>query len=70
MTPTNEEIAMAGTAKDIKPGAKLDPNGTALVKRMKEVAQQAKDSDHVGHIRIVPKNLQPSDNCACMCGCS
>ena len=52
-----------------KPNAKLDPRGTALIKRMKEVSQQAKDVEHVGTIRIVPKNLAPSDSCACMCCC-
>jgi hypothetical protein len=53
-----------------KPNAKLDPKGTALVKRMKEIAQQARDSEHVGSIRIMPKSLPPSDQCACMCCCS
>jgi hypothetical protein len=52
-----------------KPNAKLDPKGTALVKRMKEIAQQARDTEHVGSIRIMPKNLPPSDQCACMCCC-
>jgi hypothetical protein len=60
---------MAETMRAIKPGAKLDPKSTALIKRMKEVARQANDSEHVGHIRIMPKNLQPSDHCACGCDC-
>ena len=52
-----------------KPNAKLDPKGTALIKRMKEISQQSKDVEHVGSIRIMPKNLAPSDQCACMCEC-
>jgi hypothetical protein len=52
-----------------KPNAKLDPKGTALIRRMKEISQQAKDVEHVGSIRIMPKNLPPSDQCACMCEC-
>jgi hypothetical protein len=64
-------MTMARTLENApKPNAKLDPRGTALVKRMKEIAQQAKDVEHVGSIRIMPKNLPPSDNCACMCDCS
>jgi hypothetical protein len=54
----------------MKPHTKLDPKGLALMQRMKEVAQQAKDSAHVGSIRTMPKNRAPSNNCSCGCGCS
>jgi hypothetical protein len=67
----NKEMTMAAKTLDkIKPRAKVDPKGAALVKKMKDVARQAKDSEHVGSIRIMPKNLPPSDSCACMCMCS
>jgi hypothetical protein len=70
MTLSSEELIMPSTLEAApKPNAKLDPRGTALIKRMKEVSQQAKDVEHVGTIRIMPKNLAPSDSCACMCEC-
>jgi hypothetical protein len=55
----------------IKRGAKLDPVRQALVRRIVEVAQQAKDFEHLGqgHIRIMPNNLPASDHCGCGCGC-
>jgi hypothetical protein len=56
----------------IKPGAKLDPKGTALVKKMQALSKQARAElgDHVGGIRIMPKNLPPGDHCSCSCSCS
>jgi hypothetical protein len=54
----------------IKPGAKLDPKGTALVKKMKELKAQAEiGGEHIGRIRIMPKNRPPGSNCSCGCGC-
>jgi hypothetical protein len=53
----------------IKPGAKLDPKGTALVKKMQELTKQARDEGHVGHVRIMPKSRPPGNHCSCMCGC-
>jgi len=56
----------------IKPGAKLDPKGTALVKKMQQLSKQARAElgEHVGSIRIRPKNLPPSEHCSCSCSCS
>jgi hypothetical protein len=56
----------------IKPGAKLDPKGTALVKKMQALSKQARTEfgDHVGSIRIMPKNRPPGDHCSCACSCS
>ncbi|HLH98491.1 MAG TPA: hypothetical protein VKW08_25560 [Xanthobacteraceae bacterium] len=56
----------------IKPGAKLDPKGTALVKKIQALSKQARADfgDHVSRIRIMPKNLPPSEHCSCSCGCS
>jgi hypothetical protein len=55
-----------------KPGATLDPKGTALVKKLQALTKQARTEfgDHVGNIRIRPKNQPPSENCSCGCGCS
>jgi hypothetical protein len=55
----------------IKPGAKLDPKGTALVKKLQALTKQAREDfgDHVGSIRIMPKNQPPGNHCSCACGC-
>jgi hypothetical protein len=65
---TGEAVA---TLPPIKRGAKLDPVRKALVRRIVEVAQQAKDFEHLGQgqIRIMPSNLAPG-NPQCGCGCS
>jgi hypothetical protein len=74
MTQSGEEMTMTGmmdVSQPIKEGAKLDPVLQALVRRMVEVAQQAKDFEHLGQreIRIRPNNLSPA-NPTCGCGCS
>jgi hypothetical protein len=56
-------------AESTKARAKLDPKGAALVLRMKEMAQQATDSGHVGSVKIKPKNGPPNNNCGCACSC-
>jgi hypothetical protein len=54
----------------IKPGAKLDPKGTELIKKIQELSQQVRDAGgHVTHVRIMPKNRPPGNNCSCSCGC-
>jgi hypothetical protein len=56
--------------KPIKPGAKLDPKGSALVKKMKELKAQAEiGGEHIGRIRMMPKKLPPHDHCSCGCSC-
>ncbi len=57
----------------IKAGAKLDPKGTAMIKKLKELSKKSQaelGGDSVAHLRIMPKNRPPSANCSCMCGCS
>jgi hypothetical protein len=57
----------------IKPGAKLDPKGTAMIKKIKELSKKAQGelgTEHVGHIRIMPKTRPPGEHCSCSCGCS
>jgi hypothetical protein len=65
---------MAATNKThpIKPGAKLDPKGTALVKKIQALSKQARSEfgEHVGHIRIMPKKQPRGEPCSCGCGCS
>lgn len=58
--------------QSIKPGAKLDPKGAALVKKMRELSKKARAEfgEHVGSIRIAPKNRPPGDHCSCACSCS
>jgi hypothetical protein len=51
----------------IKLHAKLDPKLTKLVQQMKEPAQQSPHGP--GHIRIMPKQALPANNCACGCSC-
>jgi hypothetical protein len=71
--PSSKEIAMANKTQPIKPGAKLDPKGTAMIKKIKELSKKAQGDlgvEHVGHIRIMPKNRPPSEHCSCSCGCS
>lgn len=65
-------MASSDGAQPIKPGAKLDPKGTALVKKMQALSKQARTEfgEHVGNIRIMPKNPPPSNHCSCLCGCS
>ena len=65
-------MAPSNRFQPIKPGAKLDPKGTALVKKMQQLSKQARAEfgEHVGRIRIMPKNLPPSEHCSCGCGCS
>jgi hypothetical protein len=67
-------MAMASSDKThpIKPGAKLDPKGTALVKKIQALSKQARAEfgDHHGRIRIMPKNLPPGNHCSCGCGCT
>jgi hypothetical protein len=56
----------------IKPGAKLDPKGSAMVKKIKALSKKAQAEfgvEHVGHIRIMPKNRPPGNHCSCSCGC-
>jgi hypothetical protein len=56
----------------IKPNAKLDPKGTALVKKIQTLSKQARADfgEHVSRIRIMPKNLPPGNHCSCACGCT
>ena len=56
--------------KEVK--AKLDPKGTALVKKMQALSKQARAEfgDHVGHIRVMPKNRPPGEHCSCGCACT
>jgi hypothetical protein len=56
----------------IKPGANLDPKGTALVKKIQALSKQARTEfgEHVGRIRIMPKTLPPGNHCSCSCGCT
>jgi hypothetical protein len=65
-------MASENKTHPIKPGAKLDPKGTALVKKIQALAKQAREEHgaHVGHIRIMPKNRPPSEHCSCECSCS
>jgi hypothetical protein len=49
--------------------AKLDSKGLALAQRMKEIAEQARDSAHVGSVRITAKKQPPSNGCGCACSC-
>lgn len=65
-------MATSDRFQPIKPGAKLDAKGSALVKKMQQLSKQAQAElgEHVGHIRIIPKNLPPDDHCSCACGCS
>jgi hypothetical protein len=54
----------------IKPGATLDPKGTALVKKMRELKAQSEIGGlHAGGIRIMPKAMPGHDTCACGCSC-
>ena len=65
-------MAMPNKTEPIKPGAKLDPKGTAIVKKIKELSKKAQadlGAEHVGHIRIMPKNRPPGNHCSCGCGC-
>jgi hypothetical protein len=65
MRPTNN-------THPIKPGAKLDPKGAELVKKMKALSKQAHaqaGTEHIGHIRIMPKNRPPGEHCSCSCCC-
>jgi hypothetical protein len=70
----SEGMTMASSNKTqpIKQGAKLDPKGTALVKKIQALSKQARADfgEHVGHVRIMPKNLPPGNHCSCDCGCS
>jgi hypothetical protein len=62
----------ANKTEPIKAGAKLDPKGAALIKKMKELSRQAHaeaGTEHVGHVRIMPKNRPPSEHCSCSCSC-
>jgi hypothetical protein len=57
----------------MKPGAKLDPKGTALIKKIKELSKKTQaefGAEHVGHLRIMPKARPPGNNCSCGCACS
>jgi hypothetical protein len=71
MRKTQVSGGAAAPLPPIKRGATLDPVRKALVRRIVEVAQQAKDFEHLGHgqIRIIPSNLAPA-NPQCGCGCS
>jgi hypothetical protein len=62
----------SNNTQPIKPGATLDPNGAALIKKMKELATQARaesGAQHIGHIRLMPKNRPPGEHCSCSCCC-
>lgn len=65
-------MASADKTHPIKPGAKLDPKGTALVKKIQALSKQARADfgEHVGRVRIMPKNMPPSEHCSCSCSCS
>jgi hypothetical protein len=56
--------------KPMKPGAKVDPKGAALVKKMRALRNAELGTEHVGHIRIMPKIMPPSDHCNCSCSCT
>jgi hypothetical protein len=73
--PPSKEIVMATSNKTqpIKPGAKLDPKGSAMIKKIKELSKKAQgdlSAEHVGHIRVMPKNQPPGNHCSCSCSCS
>jgi hypothetical protein len=56
----------------IKPGAKLDPKASEMVKKIKALAQKAQaefGAQHVGRIRFMPKSRPPGNHCSCACSC-
>jgi hypothetical protein len=66
-------MAAPNRTQPIKEGAKLDPKGTAMIKKIKELskASQAElGTEHVGHIRVMPKDRPPGAHCSCACACS
>lgn len=65
-------MASRHPSQPIKSGAKLDPKGTALAKKMRDLSKQAqaKLGKHVGSVRVMPKNRPPGDHCSCACSCS
>jgi hypothetical protein len=58
-------------SKPIKPGAPGSP-GVALLQKIREIAQQARTTEHgdpIRAVKIVPKNRPSSDQGACGCDC-
>jgi hypothetical protein len=47
--------------------AKKDATGSALLKKMKELARTESKGDHIVQVRVTPKDKAPHHNCSCGC---